>query len=176
MIKEKGVFELVDAARILKDRYQNIVQFILCGWIDDNPQAIKKDEMDKLTDGDYIIWLGYRTDVRELLEQAHIVAFPSYYREGVPKSLIEACAVGRPIVTTNSIGCKDAVVDGYNGFLVAIKNSRALAEKLELLINNKQLRVNMGLNSRKLAEQEFSVKEVIERHLEIYDKLLRDSK
>jgi glycosyltransferase involved in cell wall biosynthesis len=107
-----------------------------------------------------------------LLKQSHIFAFPSYYREGIPKSLIEACAVGRPIVTTDSVGCKDCVINGYNGFCIPIKNSRILAEKLEILVNNKQMRVTMGQNSRKLAEREFSVETVVKKHLEIYDVLL----
>jgi glycosyltransferase involved in cell wall biosynthesis len=171
MIKEKGVFELTDAADILKEKYQNKVQFLLCGWIDDNPQAITKEALERITDGQYIVWLGYRTDIRELLEQSHIVAFPSYYKEGLPKSLIEACAVGRPIVTTYSIGCKDAVIDGYNGFLVPVKDSKALMEKLEVLINDKALRISMGMNARQLAERDFSIDQVIEKHFEIYNQL-----
>jgi glycosyltransferase involved in cell wall biosynthesis len=172
MIKEKGVFELIEAANILKEKYQNKVRFLLCGGIDDNPKAISKEELKKNCDNDYIQWLGYRTDVKELLEKSHIVAFPSYYKEGLPKSLIEACAIGRPIVTTDSIGCKDAVIDGYNGFLIPIKNSQALAGKLEILIKDKALRMQMGRNSRKLAERDFSIEKVIEKHIEIYNLLL----
>jgi glycosyltransferase involved in cell wall biosynthesis len=175
MIKEKGVLELAEAARLLKNAYQKKVQFLLCGDISDNPKSLTKKEMDEITDGRYIAWLGYRTDVRELLEQSHIVAFPSYYREGIPKCLIEACAVGRPIVTTDSIGCRDAVIDGYNGFLVPIKDGRALAEKLEILIGDKALRLRMGANSRKLAEREFSIENVVERHIEIYNSLINDA-
>ena len=79
--------------------------------------------------------------MKELLRQCHIVAFPSYYREGVPKSLIEATATGRPIVTCNSIGCKDTVDDGVNGFLITPKDTHALAEKLRILIEDKELRM-----------------------------------
>jgi glycosyltransferase involved in cell wall biosynthesis len=171
MLKEKGVFELISAANILRDKYKNKIRFSLCGGIDDNPTAITKDELETITDGQYIIWLGYKTNVRELLEKSHIMAFPSYYREGLPKSLIEACAVGRPIVTTNSIGCKDVVIDGYNGYLIPIKDSKTLAEKLEILIENKPLRMIMGMNSRQFAEQCFSIDNVIERHIEIYNLL-----
>jgi glycosyltransferase involved in cell wall biosynthesis len=149
---------------------------MLCGDIDNNPQSLSKVELESITDGEYIKWLGHRTDVRELLEQSHIFAFPSYYREGLPKSLIEACAVGRPIVTTDSIGCRDCVIDGYNGFLIPVKDSITLAEKLEILINDKKLRVNMGLNSRKLAEKDFSINNVIQKHLVIYNKLLEIKK
>ena len=131
MIVEKGVFVLTEAALKLKEQYVDKVEFLLCGGLDDNPKAIKEEELKAVCDGEYIQWLGYRTDVLELLKSCNIVAFPSFYKEGLPKSLIEAAAVGRPIVTTNSIGCKEAVVDGYNGFLIPVKDSDALAEKLK---------------------------------------------
>lgn len=172
MIVEKGVFVLIEAANKLKSKYKDTVQFWLCGGIDDNPKAIKKEELDAACDGEYIRWLGYRTDVKELLQASHIVVFPSYYKEGLPKSLIEATAIGRPIVTTNSIGCKDVVEDEYNGYLVPTKDSDGLAEKLAILIENKELRLRMGINSRKLAETNFSIDNVIEKHLVIYDSLV----
>ena len=101
------------------------------------------------------------------------MAFPSYYKEGLPKSLIEATAVGRPIVTTNSIGCKETVIDGYNGYLIPVKDSDALAEKLRTLFEDEDLRLNMGRNSRILAEKDFSIENVILKHLEIYNQLCR---
>jgi glycosyltransferase involved in cell wall biosynthesis len=172
MLRDKGAIELVDAANLLKERYYHKIQFLLIGDIDNNPKALSRSELESMIDDEYIKWLGYRTDIRELLEQSHIFAFPSYYREGLPKSLIEACAVGRPIVTTNSTGCKDCVIDGYNGFLVPIRDSQTLAERLELLINDKQLRITMGINSRKIAERDFSIDNVVEKHLVIYNKLI----
>lgn len=171
MIVEKGVFVLVDAALKLKEKYRDKVEFLLCGGLDDNPKAIKEEELKAVCDGGYIQWLGYRTDVLKLLKSCHIVAFPSYYKEGLPKSLIEAAAVGRPIVTTNSIGCKETVVDGYNGYLIPVKDSDTLAEKLNLLFEDENLRRNMGRNSRILAEKDFSIENVIHRHLEIYSQL-----
>lgn len=171
MIVEKGVFVLVEAALNLRERYKDRVEFLLCGGLDDNPKAIKKEELKAVCDGKYIQWLGYRTDVLELLKSCHIVAFPSYYKEGLPKSLIEAAAVGRPIVTTNSIGCNETVIDGYNGYLIPVKDCDTLAEKLKILIEDKGLRQNMGRNSRILAERDFSIENVIQRHLEIYNQL-----
>jgi glycosyltransferase involved in cell wall biosynthesis len=100
------------------------------------------------------------------------MAFPSY-REGLPKSLIEAAACGRPIITTDSVGCRDCVVDGYNGYLVPVKDTDLLAQRMETLINDREKRAIMGLNSRQLAEKEFSVEKVIAKHLEIYDTLIR---
>jgi len=173
MLRDKGVMELVDAANLLKAKYHNKICFLLCGDVDNNPRSLTRTDLENITDGEYIKWLGYRNDILELLMGSHIFAFPSYYREGLPKSLIEACAIGRPIITTNSIGCKDCVIDNYNGFLIPTKNSRVLADKLAVLIDNRPLRVSMGKNSRVLAERYFSVATVIEKHIEIYDKLLQ---
>lgn len=171
MVKEKGVLTLIEAAELLRRDYEDKVEFWLCGGLSTNPKAIKENELRSLCDGKYIQWLGYRTDVRELLVKAHVVALPSYYREGLPKSLIEASAIGRPIVTTDSVGCREAVEDGVNGFLVPIKNADVLAEKLRTLIDNKSLRVLMGRKSRELAEQNFAIERVVNTHLEIYNKV-----
>jgi glycosyltransferase involved in cell wall biosynthesis len=172
MLRNKGVIELAEAANSLKEKYQNRIQFLLAGDVDNNPKSLTPEEMKAISDGEYIKWLGHRADICELLKQSHIFAFPSYYREGVPKSLIEACAAGRPIITTDSVGCRDCVIDGYNGFLIPIKDRETLAEKLEILINDRQLRICMGQNSRKLAERDFSVDHVVKAHLAIYNKLL----
>ena len=113
------------------------------------------------------------TDVKELLMKSHIMAFPSYYMEGLPKSLIEANAIGRPIITSNSVGCKETVIDGYNGFLIPPKDIDALTEKLDLLIENKDLRVRMGKNARIYAEKYFDIGVVKEQHLRIYNELIK---
>ena len=172
MIVEKGVFLLTEAAEKLRKEYEDKAEFWLVGGIDDHPGAITKEQLDAVCDGKYIKWLGYRTDVKELLQQSHIVAFPSYYMEGLPKSLIEACAIGRPIITTQSIGCKDTVDDGVNGFLIAPKEVEPLVEKLRLLIDDAALRQKMGKAAREKAEKEFSLDVVIEKHLKIYQELL----
>ena len=171
MLAEKGVLVLVEAAQKLKSKFANDVEFLLVGGLSSNPTALKKEEIEALCDGSYIQWLGYRTDVKELLAKSSIVAFPSYYREGLPKSLIEANAIGRPIVTTNSIGCKDTVEDGRNGYLIPIKDSDALAEKLSLLISTHELRSSMGRAAREIAERDFSLADVIDKHLAIYNEL-----
>lgn len=172
MIAEKGIFLLTEAAERLRKDYQDRVEFLLVGGLDDHPGAITKEQLEAVCDGKYIKWLGYRTDVKELLQQSHIVAFPSYYMEGLPKSLIEATAIGRPIITTKSIGCKDTVDDGINGFLIEPKKVEPLVEKLRLLIDDAALRRKMGKAAREKAEQEFSLNAVIERHLDIYQELI----
>lgn len=173
MIVEKGVFLLTEAAERLRSKYEGKVQFLLIGGLDDHPGAITKEQLEAVCDGEYIQWLGYRTDVRDLLKQCHIMAFPSYYMEGLPKSLIEADAIGRPIITSNSVGCKETLVDGYNGFLIQPKDVDALTEKLDVLLSDKELRVKMGKNARKYAEDYFSIEVVKERHLAIYDELVK---
>lgn len=173
MVREKGVAILVEAAERLRSDFENMVEFWLCGRLAANPDALSKADLETMCDGSYIKWLGHRDDMAELLMASHIVAFPSYYREGVPKSLIEACAIGRPIVTTDNIGCRDVVEDGRNGFLVPVRDSAALADKLRILIEDKSLREEMGRNGRRKAEEEFSLKDVIDKHLQLYNELLR---
>ena len=172
MIVEKGIFILTEAAERLRQKYEDKVEFLLVGGIDDHPGAITKEQLDAVCDGKYIQWLGYRTDVKELLQSSHIVAFPSYYMEGLPKSLIEADAIGRPVITCNSVGCKEAVIDGNNGYLIPTKDVDALVEKLDILLSNAKLRQEMGKNSRAYAEANFSLDMVIEKHLEIYEELV----
>lgn len=172
MIVEKGIFLLTEAAERLRAKHGDVAEFQLIGGLDDHPGAITKAQLENVCDGEYIKWLGYRTDVRELLMQCHIVAFPSYYMEGLPKSLIEADAIGRPVITSDSVGCRDTVIDGYNGFLIKPKDIDALTEKLDLLISDKALRQQMGLNSRKYAEKYFSIDDVVKKHLDIYRELI----
>mgnify|MGYP002623529069 CR=1 FL=1 len=174
MIVEKGVFILTEAAERLRAKYEDKAEFLLVGGIDDHPGAITKEQLEKVCDGKYIQWLGYRTDVKELLQSSHIVAFPSYYMEGLPKSLIEADAIGRPVITCNSVGCKEAVIDGYNGYLIPVKDVDALVEKLDKLLSDAALRQEMGRNSREYAEENFSIDVVIEKHLSIYNELIQD--
>lgn len=172
MIEEKGVLILTEAAQKLKSEFEGKIEFILVGGLYPNPKALTKEDIESHCDGKYIKWLGYRTDVKELLASSSIVAFPSYYREGLPKSLIEANAIGRPIITTNSIGCKDTVEDGVNGFLIPIKDSEALASKLRLLIESPSIRNKMSMAARMIAERDFSITDVINKHLDIYNELL----
>ena len=171
MVKEKGTITLIEAAEKLRGEFGQKAEFLLCGDLSNNPDGIKKEELEARCDGVYLQWLGFRRDVRDLLMASHIMAFPSYYREGVPLSLIEACAIGRPIVTCDSIGCRDTVEDGVNGFLVSPRDSDALAEKLRVLILDKSLREAMGRMGRKKAEKEFSLKTVVDKHMEIYRRL-----
>ena len=164
-----GTLVLIVSAKKLEPFYRDRVKFLLCGGLDSNPNGITREKLDNLCDGEYIIWLGHRKDVLELLKSSHIMAFPSWYREGLPKSVIEAEAVGRPVVTTDSVGCRDTVMDGYNGFIVQPKDADGLAEALKKLIVDAELRQNMGRNARQFAVERFSIEDVVSAHLRMYD-------
>lgn len=172
MVEDKGPMVLIAAAKMLEAEYKGRVEFLLCGGLDTNPNGITKELLESRCDGEYIQWLGHRKDILELLKNSHIMAFPSWYREGLPKSAIEAEAIGRPIVTTDSVGCRDVVIDGYNGFKIPIKNAEALATALKKLIDDPQLRQTMGRNGRQFAESKFDIRDVVEEHLKIYNTIL----
>ncbi len=172
MVEDKGVLTLIEAANKLRDSYKDRVEFFLCGGLDTNPLAITRERLEALCDGTYIKWLGRRDDVQQLLESCHLFAFPSYYKEGLPKSCIEAAAVGRPIITCDSTGCRDTVIDGKTGFLIPAKDSDALAEKLRILVDDAALRREMGCNARKFAEEKFSIETVVQSHIDIYNSII----
>ena len=173
MVEDKGTLVLIEAAQKLKKEYQDKVQFLLCGGLDTNPNGITQEMLESRCDGEYIKWLGHRKDVLELLKQSHIMAFPSWYREGLPKSVIEAEAIGRPVITTDSVGCRDTVIDGQNGYLIPIKDSAALAEALKRLIDNPELRQEMGRKAREFAVEKFDIKDVVKVHLNVYESVLK---
>ena len=169
MLREKGVEDLISAAEILRPKYEGQIEFWLCGDLSNNPNALSEDDMNRLTDGKYIKWLGYRNDVCELLKESSIMCFPSYYREGVPKSLIEASAAGLPIVTTDSVGCRDTVENGRNGFIVNTHSPREIARALKKLIDDPKRRKKMGAKSRQIAERDYDVEAVASTHIDIYN-------
>jgi glycosyltransferase involved in cell wall biosynthesis len=173
LLKEKGVYEFVAAARLLLKKGLP-VQFILVGSSDpDNPNSVSKVEIQSWHESGLITALGHRDDVHNIFSNSHIVTLPSYYGEGVPKVLIEAAACGRAIVTTTNPGCCDAVIPDETGLLVPAQDPQALADAIELLASNKNMRVSMGKSGRLFAENEFDVKSVVSKHLEIYDRILR---
>jgi glycosyltransferase involved in cell wall biosynthesis len=169
ILKDKGVLEFISAANLLKIKYYGKVKFTLVGSIDlENPAYITRETLEALCDQDYINWKGFSTSVKQFYQQADIVCLPSY-REGLPKSLVEAMAIGRPIITTNTIGCRECVEDGVNGYLVPVKSVKELAESLEILILDDNLRLEMGLNSRKKMMNEMSLSSVVSETFKFYE-------
>lgn len=128
-----------------------------------NPFSLSKKVLDDYIQSGIITYPGFVSNPNEWIENSSVFVLPSYYREGVPRSTQEAMAIGRAIITTNSVGCKETVVDGVNGYLVPICDVKALINKMEIFINNPNLIVKMGKESRKIAEKEYNVKDVNER-------------
>lgn len=168
MLWDKGVMELYKASLILKPKYVSKLEFVLCGMADDeNKAGVPEAFLANWQDGDYVSWIGYQTGMNEVYNNSHIVVLPSY-REGIPKSLIEACATGRAIITTEAIGCKECVDHGINGLKVPVKDVAALVNAIEYLINCPNRVMEMGKASRRKAECEFDIVGVVKEHLAIY--------
>lgn len=162
MLREKGVYDFVDAARLVKAKYPS-TRFVLVGGTDANPGSVLEQELVQWQREGVIDWLGQVSDVKERLAQASVFVLPSY-REGLPRSTQEAMVVGRAVITTNAPGCRDTVVDGENGFLVPVRDPIALARAMERFIEQPSLAKTMGAASRRMAEERFDVR-VINRHM-----------
>jgi glycosyltransferase involved in cell wall biosynthesis len=172
MLWDKGIKELKATTDYLKSKYFKKIVFILAGSAgDENKTAVNIEFLKKWDDGIYVKWVGYQKDIINFYKSSDIVILPSY-REGIPKSLIEACAIGRPIITTNAIGCKDCVDHGVNGLKVNVQSNIELSNALIYLVNNPIEMIRMGKMSRIKAEKEFDLKHVIKKHLEIYNKII----
>lgn len=160
LVLGKGIREYFKAAAILKKKYPK-VSFLLVGGPDEHSEAVSSEELQTLLEEGAITYYGYTEDVRPYLEQCSVFVLPSYH-EGNGRSIVEAMAAGRAIVTTRVPGCKDTVIEGYNGFLVPAGDENALAERMEILIQNKDLRITMGESSYQLCLEKFEVSQVNE--------------
>jgi len=173
LIWDKGIEYYIEAIKIIKSKYNN-VEFNILGEIGvNNPSAIPKDVVDSWISSGLINYLGTSSDVRNVIKDMDCMILPSIYREGVPRTLIEGASMGKPIITTNNVGCKDIVQDGFNGYLCNKKDGKDLAEKIEKFINLSQdQRTNMGINGRSKVENEFDEKIVINKYLDKIVELL----
>lgn len=167
LVHEKGIAVFIEAARILKKRGVNAV-FQIAGGESDNPKAISRDEMIEMTKDGSVEWLGRVDDIPKRLEQASLIVYPSYYGEGIPRVLLEACAAGRPIVTTDHPGCREAVDPNENGLLVPVKEPKATARAIEEILSDSELMLSMGRRSRVKAEEEFNIHNIVEQTLCVY--------
>jgi len=175
LLKEKGVYQYIEAARLVKKCHSD-VEFLLVGTPDlENPNTVKQTEIEQWVNEGAINYLGHSNDIPGVFSDCNIVCLPSFYGEGVPKVLIEAAACGRAIVTTDNPGCRDAVIEGKTGLTVPVRDSVKLAEALSKLVTDTKLRLEMGKNARSFAEQEFDVDSVVHKHIEIYTNLLKRS-
>jgi len=162
-IWDKGIREYYEACKIIKSKYED-VEFLLVGGTDDGNHSCASESY--LRSGS-VRWLGHRDDVADLIAVCDIFVLPSY-REGLPATLMEAASMSKPIVTTQSVGCKEVVSDGENGYLVPIRESVTLAHRIGELIESKSLREMMGENGKIKAHNEFDVKNIVQQYLEFY--------
>jgi len=158
LLGDKGIREYIYAAKLIKKKHPNI-NFSLVGWIDEHPDAIKQKDLDDWVNDGIISFLGKLEDVRPAISDCCVYVLPSY-REGTPRTVLEAMAMGRPIITTDAPGCRETVINGKNGFLVPVKSIDALVEAMLKFIKNPELCIHMGKKSRLLAEEKYDVNKV----------------
>jgi glycosyltransferase involved in cell wall biosynthesis len=169
LINAKGIKEYYEAAKILKNKHSKIM-FKLIGHYDDNIDSIDMDLFNKIKSDGIIDYIGSVSDVRPYISKSSVIVLPSYYGEGVPRCILEGMAMGRAIITSNSVGCKETVnphLRKTNGFLVSIKSVRELVNKMEYYIHHTDDIVRFGVNSRKYAEEKFDVNKVNKQMLQI---------
>lgn len=171
LLWDKGIAEVVEAARILRAR-RITCRMVLAGMVDrDNPACVPESQLQAWQREGVVEWIGYCDDMPSLHARSHISCLPSY-REGLPLSLLEAAASGRPVVTTDAPGCREAVMHEQTGLLVPVADAKALADALERLIGSPDERSRMGKQARSFAVEHFSVQKMAQETFAVYDELL----
>lgn len=174
LLKDKGVFEFVSAARLLQARGVSVVMRVIGDPDPGNPSSVSQKDVDEWRAEGLVEVIGFKSDIAAQYAAANIVCLPSY-REGLPKSLIEAAACGRAAVTTDVPGCRDAVTPGVTGVLVRVKDPASLADAIQNLVETPEQMVRMGNAGRVLAKEAFTIEKVVDQHLKIYEELLTDA-
>jgi glycosyltransferase involved in cell wall biosynthesis len=160
---DKGIFEYAEAARMVKKDYPE-ARFILLGGYDKSIGAIKPEDLEPYISDGSIEFPGETKDVVPYIEHTRIFVLPTYYREGLPRTILEAMAMGRPIITTDWPGCRDAVKDGVNGLLVKPRDSKNLAEKIKYMIENPEEVNEMAKNSYRICKEKYDVN-IVNHHM-----------
>ena len=169
LLWSKGVGDYINAIKIIKKTRKDIT-FCLAGITDnENPDKIPNDQILLWEKEGLIKYLGWVENMHEVLSQTKIFCLPSFYGEGMPKSLIEASASGIPSITTNTPGCNEIVTDNHNGFLVPINSPESIAKKILSLIDNKRLYEIMSENCLKTAKENFDENKIISETLKLYE-------
>lgn len=158
LLKEKGIREYVEAARIVKKCYPD-TRFIAIGDTDTNPSSLSQTQVDAYAKEGLIEFYGFQSDVRPFIKQARFFVLPSYH-EGTPRCVLEAMAMGRPIITSDAPGCRETVIDGINGYLVPVGDSTTLAAKMKELIEKPDVAEKMGQKSHEIAVERYDVNKV----------------
>lgn len=173
LLKDKGVFEFADAARLLKARGIAVVMRLIGDPDPGNPSSVSEGDLEQWRSEALVELPGFMNDIAVQYAAANIVCLPSY-REGLPKGLIEAAACGRAVITTDVPGCRDAITPGITGVLVQVKNATDLADAIQNLIESPDQLLRMGEAGRELAEDAFTIERVVDQHMRIYQELLVD--
>ncbi|MDR2917476.1 MAG: glycosyltransferase [Tannerella sp.] len=150
--------EYLEACKIIKNKYKNVI-CLLVGPFDTNPSAIKEHDLKPYIEDNIIEYAGEQRDVKPYISKCSTYILPSYH-EGTPRSVLQAMAMGRSIITTDAPGCRETVIDGENGFLVPVKDIDAIVDKMEHLINNPHINKQMGEKSRIIAEEKYDVRKI----------------
>ncbi len=156
IIKEKGVFEFCEAARLVKFKHPE-AKFVLLGGFDSSIGAIKPEDVKQFIDDGSIIFPGEVKDPIKFYNESSVFVLPSYYREGLPRTILEAMACGRPVITTDWPGCREPMESGVNGFIVPTKDSRALADKMNVFIENRSLMESMGESAYRICKEKYEI-------------------
>jgi glycosyltransferase involved in cell wall biosynthesis len=176
LLIDKGVEVFVEASEILKKRKIS-AHFWLIGEPDlGNINSVSIKQLKEWQSRGLVDWLGYREDIPYLFSKSNIVTLPSFYGEGLPKVLLEAAASGRPVITTDHPGCRDAVEVNKTGLLIPPRNPVGLADAICILLGESSQRIEMGANGRKMAEEKFDVNKVVAKHISIYKDLMNEEK
>ena len=168
LLIDKGILEFINASNSIISDYDNVT-FTLIGDIDkNNPKSVDLNIINNWKNKTNKIYLGYKKNIIDYIIKSNVIILPSY-REGMPKILLEASAVGRPIITTNVPGCKECVINNLNGYLIRSKNTKDLTQSIKKFLDDKSLLKKMGRESNKIAIRNYSIDKVIEDHIKIYE-------
>ena len=169
LLISKGINDFIEAAKYLKG-----IRFVIAGEYDyENPDCVNPEYIKEISGKGIVEYWGYSERMEDIINKCSIVILPSYYGEGLPKILIEAAACGKPIITTDHPGCRDAIIEKKTGLLVPIKDPKAIANAIKDIINNKKRMMTMGKAARFFAEENFSIESVIKNHLKIYEESIK---
>jgi len=173
LLKSKGIITYIEAIRELDSSIRSKANFLVAGMIDiDNRDGIPSESLKLWEQEGTVKYCGFVNEMETLLSKVSILVYPSYYKEGLPKILIEAGAMAIPVVTADSPGCNDIVEHNYNGLLTNPRDAYAVQQAMTLLISDSKLRLHLGNNNRKIVEQRYHIQKVVETHLRLYMKSL----
>ncbi len=173
MLWDKGILEYVEAAKIIKNKYED-VEFQLLGFLDvDNNSSISHEQMDIWVKEGSVNYIGVSDNVKEEISKVDCIVLPSFYREGTPRTLLESASMAKPIITTDNVGCRDVVDDSVSGYLCKVRDVNDLVLKLEKMLNlSDDRRITMGKAGREKMINEFDEKIVINKYIKSIKELM----